>query len=92
MRVEVSENGEIVIPKEVAEAAGFVPGEELEVTSADNTITAGRLYMRVRFEREGPFLFPVLCDSAETLTDDIVEATRQAIYEERMHRILHPDG
>jgi AbrB family looped-hinge helix DNA binding protein len=83
MRVEVSENGEIVIPKEVAEAAGFVPGQELEVTPNEGQVQAEPAYMEVRFEREGPFLFAVPCKPGPPLTVDAVEATRRAILEER---------
>jgi bifunctional DNA-binding transcriptional regulator/antitoxin component of YhaV-PrlF toxin-antitoxin module len=60
MRVEVSENGEIVIPKEVAEAAGFVPGCSIETIVEAGALTLETESVPMRLERKHglPVLVP----------------------------------
>ncbi|HUG16936.1 MAG TPA: AbrB/MazE/SpoVT family DNA-binding domain-containing protein [Thermomicrobiales bacterium] len=83
MKTTIDASGRLVIPKEIRRQAGLEPGMSLDVRFCNGRIELEPESTPVRLEREGRFLVIVPEGPVEVLTSDMVEATRQAILDER---------
>src|SRR5262249_3698523 len=81
MKATIDAAGRIVIPREIRRAAGRRPGVPGEVPWTDGRIEHAAA--PVRLVRKGRFLVAVAPPEMEVLTADTVEATRQALQQER---------
>ena len=88
MKTTIDSAGRVVIPKKVREAAGLTPGTPLEVRVRDGVVEIEQAPMKVKLVREGRFLVAVPLEDVPVLTSEEVEATRQAIYDERARSFL----
>lgn len=85
MKTTIDAAGRLVIPKEIRKQAGLTPGTPLEVRFRDGVVEIEPVPLKVGLVREGRFLVAVPLEdvSVPVLTSEEVEATRQAIYDER---------
>jgi AbrB family looped-hinge helix DNA binding protein len=88
MKTTIDSAGRLVIPKEIRRRAGLAPGVPLEVRYRDGVIEIEPAPMKVKLVREGRFLVAVPLEDVPPLTTAEVEATRQAIYEERERDLM----
>jgi len=88
MKTTIDSAGRVVIPKKIREAAGLAPGTALEVRVRDGVVEIEQAPMKVKLVREGRFLVAVPLEDVPVLTSEEVEATRQAIYDERARSFL----
>jgi AbrB family looped-hinge helix DNA binding protein len=83
MKTTIDSSGRLVIPKEIRRQAGLEPGMSLDVRYCNGRIEIEPESTPVRLEWEGRFLVIVPEGPVEVLTSEMVEATRQAILDER---------
>jgi AbrB family looped-hinge helix DNA binding protein len=83
MKVTIDAAGRLVIPKPIRQAAGLRPGMPLDVRWQDGRIEIEPAPLAVKFVRDGPLLVAVPEGEVEPLTADEVEATRQALIDDR---------
>jgi AbrB family looped-hinge helix DNA binding protein len=83
MKTTIDPEGRLVIPEEIRRLAGLRPGTEVEVRWRDGLVEIEPDVLPVRLERRGRLLVAVPELPVEPLTDEVVEATRQALLDER---------
>ena len=91
MRTTIDAAGRVVIPKKIREKAGLQPGTEVDVSLCDGRVEIEPVAVEARLEWRDGFLVAVFPEGTPPLTAEEVEATRQAIYEERARRALGLD-
>ena len=79
MKTTIDAEGRLVIPEEIRRLAGLLPGTPVEVRWRDGLIEIEPDVLPVRLERRGRLLVAVPEVPVEPLTDEVVEATRQAL-------------
>jgi len=82
MRVTIDKAGRVVIPAQVRERTGLVPGSELELSLEDSTIRLQRVAPGPRLVKVGRRL--VARPSASSETRPVVDVA--ALVEEERHR------
>jgi AbrB family looped-hinge helix DNA binding protein len=88
MKTTIDAVGRLVIPKEIRQQAGLQPGMPLEVRWQDGRVEIEPVLAPVRLVRRGRFLVAVHDPALGEITDELVEATHQAIYDERYEEIM----
>jgi AbrB family looped-hinge helix DNA binding protein len=88
MKTTIDAAGRLEIPEEIRRQAGLQPGMPLEVRWHDGHIEIEPALASVRLVRDGPLLVAVYDEDVGEITADIVEATRQAIMDERFEEIM----
>jgi AbrB family looped-hinge helix DNA binding protein len=88
MRTTIDSAGRIIVPKKLREAAQLQPGSELEVSLENGVIQLEPVAMPVKFKKKGHLLVATRPASTGTLTEDMVEATRDSIRGERVRSAL----
>lgn len=83
MSITIDSAGRIVVPKSVREAAGFVPGMQLDVRFRDGRIEIEPAPMKVRVEARGGVTVLVPEEPVERLTASQVAAVIAALRDER---------
>jgi len=83
MKSTIDSAGRILIPSPIRRQAGLRPGTAVEVQWNDGQIEIAPAPVRIRLERRGRLLVAVPEDEMPPLTREIVEATRQQLYDER---------
>lgn len=83
MKTTIDAAGRLVIPSAVRREAGLRPGMPLEVHWRDGRIEIEPAPIAVRLERRGRFLVAVPDGDVPTLSAEAVEATREALRQER---------
>ncbi len=84
MRTTIDAAGRLVIPKELRRRAGREPGMPLDVEYRDGRIEIAPAELPVKLVRKGRFLVAVSAVPVPELTHETVEATREAVLDERM--------
>jgi AbrB family looped-hinge helix DNA binding protein len=88
MRVTMDSAGRLVIPKKIREEAGLRPGAGLDISCRDGQIEIQPTSMRLRFLRRGRFVVALPRRRHwEAFTAETVEATLNALREERAERV-----
>ena len=88
MRVTIDSAGRLVIPKKIREEAGLKPGAPLDISCRDGQIEIQPAAMRLRFLRRGRFVVALPKKRhLDAFTAETVEATLNAVREERAGRI-----
>jgi len=88
MKTTIDAAGRLVIPKEIRRRAGLRPGMQLAVRLQDGRIEIEPVLQPVRLVRKGRFLVAVHDPAVGEITSELVEATRQAIADERFEEIM----
>jgi AbrB family looped-hinge helix DNA binding protein len=83
MKTTIDAAGRLVIPKEVRRQAGLRSGMELEVRWHDGRIEIEPVPQPVNLVQKGRLLVAVPRVAGESLTEKIVEQTRQQLRDER---------
>jgi AbrB family looped-hinge helix DNA binding protein len=83
MRTTIDHAGRLVIPRAIRHQAGIQPGTVLDVRWNDGRIEIEPAPLRVKLVREGRLLVAVPEETVEELPAQTVEATRQALSQER---------
>jgi AbrB family looped-hinge helix DNA binding protein len=83
MKSTIDAAGRLMIPRAVRRQAGLQPGTVVDVRWQDGHIHVEPLTLPVRLVREGRLLVAVPESTPGPLLADTVEATRQALAEER---------
>ena len=83
MKTTIDSAGRLVIPKAIRRAAGLQPGMALEVRCHNGLIEIEPAASPVKLVRKGRLLVAVPVTDGEQLTVETVEATRQALIQER---------
>jgi AbrB family looped-hinge helix DNA binding protein len=91
MKTSIDRSGRIVIPQAIRERAGLYAGVPIEIEVDDDGITLRPEAPRHRLERRGLLTVIVPVGEGGVVTDEMVEAVRQEIYEERMRIALGED-
>ena len=88
MRVTIDSAGRLVIPKKIREEAGLKPGAPLDISCREGQIEIQPAAMRLRFLRRGRFVVALPKKRhLDAFTAETVEATLNAVREERAGRI-----
>jgi AbrB family looped-hinge helix DNA binding protein len=88
MKATLDASGRLVIPKEIRRLAGLRPGMSLDVRWQDGRIEIEPVAAPVRLVQKGRFLVAVHDPAVGEITAELVEATRQAIADERFTEIM----
>ena len=83
MKTTIDGAGRIVIPKTIRERAGLYAGVPIEIRLDDDDIVLTPERTAQRLERTGRYVAIAQPDSAEPVTDELVEAIRDEIRLER---------
>ncbi len=83
MKTTIDVAGRLVIPKEIRRLAGIEPGMPLKISWQDGRIEIEPAAMPIRLVSKGRLLVAVPETEVEPLTAATVEATRQALQDER---------
>ena len=83
MKTTIDSAGRLVIPKEVRRQAGLRSGMELDIRWRDGRIEIEPAPRPVSLVRKGRLLVAVPLVAGESLTETIVEQTRQQLRDER---------
>lgn len=75
--IAIDRVGRVVIPKEIREAAGIVPGMPLTVTVREGRIEIEPRRRPVRIVKKGRLQVAMSVEEGETLTNDVVRTTQQ---------------
>ena len=92
MRTTIDATGKLEIPEEIRQQAGIEPGTALDVRWHDGHIEIEPAPSRIKLVQNGRFLVAVAETTIEPLTAEMVEETRQAIYQEREESLWVPDA
>ena len=84
MKATIDSAGRVVIPKQIRQAAGLSAGTELDVKWTGDHIEIEAAALPVRFVREGRLLVAVPATDVGRLANEVVEATRQELFHERL--------
>jgi len=86
MRTTIDSAGRMVIPKAVREAAGLIPGQELDAEYRDGAIVVEPAPRKVKLVRRGSLLVAVAPPGEELLTHVQVAKAIQEVRAERARR------
>jgi AbrB family looped-hinge helix DNA binding protein len=75
MRTTIDRAGRLVVPKPIRDAAGIVPGAELEIRVADGRIEIEPAPLEVRLAKRGALTVAVPRKKIPSLSDDAVKRT-----------------
>jgi AbrB family looped-hinge helix DNA binding protein len=84
MRASIDADGRILIPSDIRKAAGFEPGDEVNVRMRDGIIEVAPLDLPVRLERRRYLLVAIPTIPIGPLTDGEVDTVREALLTERL--------
>ena len=79
MKTTIDRAGRLVVPKPIREAAGIVPGAELEIRVADGRIEIEPSPLDVRLAKKGALTVAVPRKRVPTLTAEVVRRTRDGL-------------
>ena len=88
MKAVLDAEGRIQLPEEVRQAAGLVPGAELEVTLRDGRIELEPASVPLLLVQQGRWLLPISVTDIPMMTTDKVEELRQQILDERVREMF----
>jgi AbrB family looped-hinge helix DNA binding protein len=89
MTTTIGADGNITIPEELLEEAGWKPGTPLEITVRDGHIEIEPMWRKVRFEKHGHVTVAVPVEPVEEkLTNEHVNEMIEQIRDERMNEII----
>ena len=92
MKTTIDKSGRVVIPKAIRDAAGLKPGMELDIRCEDGRIEIEPAPIPVKLvRRPGGMLVAVPLVPVEPLTNEMIQQTREAIWDERFRRICGGD-
>jgi AbrB family looped-hinge helix DNA binding protein len=83
MKTTIDHAGRLVIPKAIRTQAGLTPGTVLDIRWHDGCIELAPAPLPVEFVRKGRLVVAIPQQEVARLTAERVEATRQAIQQER---------
>jgi len=83
MKTTIDAAGRVVVPKKIREAVQLEAGSELDVRVENGVIQLEPVAAPVKFKKRGRFLVATRPGQAATLTQEMVEATRERIRGER---------
>jgi len=83
MRAMIDVEGRLLIPKEIRDQAGLVPGTEVDIRLEDGHVEIEPNRPQVKLVRDGFALVAVFPDTTELLPENIVEQVREEIDRER---------
>ena len=75
MKTTIDRAGRLVVPKPIRDAAGLVPGAELQIRVADGRIEIEPAPLEVRLVKRGRLTVAVPRRSVPALTEDVVRET-----------------
>jgi len=84
MRTTIDAAGRVVVPKKIRDAVQLEAGSELEVRVENGVIQMEPVAAPVKFKKRGRFLVATRPGQAATLTQQVLEATRERIRGERI--------
>lgn len=83
MKTTIDHAGRVVVPKAIRKAVGLSPGTPLEIRVVGSHIEIEPAPLQVQLKRRGKLLVAVPQQDAPPLTAEEVEATREALSQER---------
>jgi AbrB family looped-hinge helix DNA binding protein len=83
MKAIIDDAGRLVLPPEAREAAGLVPGAEVEISIRDGTLEIAPLTVPVRFERKGHIVVAVPMVPVPPITTEMVNQLLDDMRRER---------
>lgn len=88
MKTVLDAEGRIQLPEEVRQAAGLVPGAELEVTLRDGRIELEPADEPMRLVQQGRWLLPMPLTDVPMITTEDVEELRRQILDEQVREMF----
>jgi AbrB family looped-hinge helix DNA binding protein len=79
MKTTIDRAGRLVVPKTIRDAAGIVPGAELEIRVVDGRIEIEPAPLEVRLAKKGSLTVAVPRKRVPALTADVVRRTRDGL-------------
>ena len=83
MKTTIDSAGRLVIPKAIRDALGLSGGSVVELRVVGNRIEIVPAPLNVRLERRGRFTVAVPERDVPALTNDVIEAVKKTVREER---------
>ena len=87
MKTAIDSTGRIVIPKKIRQEANLKTGAPLEIHVREGRIEIEPLPLQVKLVRKGRLIVAVPREAPGALTAETVEATREAIHQERAEKL-----
>jgi AbrB family looped-hinge helix DNA binding protein len=75
MKTTIDRAGRLVVPKPIREAAGIVPGSELEIRVSNGRIEIEPAPLEVRLAKKGTLTVAVARKKVPSLSGDVVKRT-----------------
>jgi AbrB family looped-hinge helix DNA binding protein len=92
MRTTIDGAGRLVVPKKIREAVQLTAGSELEVRLENGMIQLEPVTPQVKLKKRGQLLVATRPGQAETLTQEMVDTTRDSIRRERARSTMGETG
>ena len=84
MRTTIDGAGRVIVPKKIRDAVQLEAGSEIEVRVENGVIQLEPIAAPVKFKKHGHLLVATRPERTGTLTQEMVEATRESIRSERV--------
>ena len=92
MRTTIDRAGRVVVPKRIREAVQLEAGSEIDVRVENGIIQMEPVAAPVKFKKRGHLVVATRPEQTGTLTQEMVEATRESIRGERARTGLGKAG
>ena len=79
MKTTIDPAGRLVIPKQIREQAGLLPGVPLSIRASDGVVEITAAATPVRLVKKGRFTVAEPSRGTPALTADLVESTRESL-------------
>ena len=84
MKTTIDGAGRVIVPKKIREAAQLEAGSEIDVRIENGVIQLEPIAAPVKFKKRGHLLVATRPERTGTLTQEMVEATRESVQGERV--------
>ncbi len=92
MRTTIDSAGRVVVPKKIREAVQLDAGSEIELRVENGIIQIEPVAAPVKFKKRGHLVVATRPGGTGTLTEEMVEATRESIRGERARTMSGKKG